>query len=249
MLRTVNKLVCCKFCEEILEQPILLPCGETICAKHESLFKIKETARCELCDKDHYLNEADHFPTNKVVEGFLEAEITKLNFGDDYKQASGLLAELNNTKTEYDKIRGDPEDLIHEKFQAMRSKVDIIREQIIQKVNVCSVRIISDINSYENECRVNLVNLDSKLESKKAFDLSGIKADLSDWETKMNKLHYDESLCKEVIGKSTACLKSLQNILNQLKNEILLGEEKKLEFETRYSNIFDTFYKDIGFNK
>ncbi len=59
-----------------------------------------------------------------------------------------LLGELNNINLKYEEIKSKAEDLIFEKFQAMRRKVDLIREEIIQKVNDCSEKIIADIDSY-----------------------------------------------------------------------------------------------------
>jgi hypothetical protein len=93
-----------------------------------------------------------------------------------------------------------------------------------------------------------LSRLDSKLEANKMFDLSGIEADLGEWEASMNKLHYDEALYKEISEKSKECLKTLQHITKELKNEIFTGRERKFEFDTKYVNIFDAFYKHIGFN-
>jgi hypothetical protein len=135
MLTAIKDLISCKICKQITKGPVILPYGETICAEHEQLFRRnKETARCQICDKDHELGEAEHFPVNKAVQGFLAGEISKLDFGENYKNTKKLLEELDGAKAYYHKIRRDPEDLIFDKFQAMRRKVDLIREQIIQRV-------------------------------------------------------------------------------------------------------------------
>jgi hypothetical protein len=248
MLETIKTILSCKLCEKILDQPVILPCCETVCGKHQELFKNKETSRCKLCDQDHELGETAHFLTNKVVECFLAGNISKLDFGENYTQASNLLKELVNAQDVYNRVKNKPEDLIVEKFQEMRNKVDLIREEIIQKVKNCSEKIHSDINAYEEECKRNLPNLNSMLQANELFDLSWIKADLSDWQMKMKQLYYDKELYTKINEKSAGYLMSLKNIAQELKIEILLGQEKKFEFETKYSNIFDTFYKHIGFN-
>ncbi len=64
MLEIVKKLMSCKWCNEFLIDPVFLPCGETICAKHEPYFKysIEENSKeesndgysnqiCKLCDE------------------------------------------------------------------------------------------------------------------------------------------------------------------------------------------------------
>jgi hypothetical protein len=65
-----------------------------------------------------------------------------------------------------------------------------------------------------------LRDLDSKLEANKAFDFSAIKSDLKDWEIIMNKLYYDKDLVKELSDKSAGYSKSINNSIEELKNEI-----------------------------
>ncbi len=148
MLEAVKNVINCDLSNELLKQPVVLPCGGTVCGKHQALFKNKETARCQICDEDHELSGSGHFPANKKVARLLEAEISRLDFGENYKQGLKLLQELKNVMTKYDEVKNKVVDLIFEKFQEMRRKVYLIREQIIQKVNECSEKIISDIDSY-----------------------------------------------------------------------------------------------------
>jgi hypothetical protein len=249
MLKVIRDLIKCKICKQILRKPVLLPCGETVCAEHEELFKNKYTAKCKLCSKTHKLCRSASFPVNKAVEGFLAGEISQLDFGDNYKNTTRLLGELTEASIYFDKLRKNPKDFIYERFQVMRRKVDLVREEIIKRVNDCSDKIMCDINSYEEECNLNLPYLESKLESNKMFDLSGIRGDLKEWEAKMNKLHFDEAMCKEIGEKSAQSIRTLENTIKELKNEIFTGKENKHDFEANYSNIFTTFQSHIGFNK
>jgi hypothetical protein len=75
----------------------MYPCGESICAIHEEQFKNKVTAKCLLCDEEHFLDESQHFLANKTVDGFLAGEISRLNFGKNYENATQLLEELNTS--------------------------------------------------------------------------------------------------------------------------------------------------------
>ncbi len=60
-----------------------------------------------------------------------------------------------------------------------------MREEIIQKVNECSQKILSDIDSYEKDFKLNLSRLDSKLKSNETLNLLAIKADLTEWSKKV----------------------------------------------------------------
>jgi hypothetical protein len=248
MLSVITNLITCKLCKEIFDRPVILPCGDTICSKHEELYKQADTSKCELCARVHKLNESEHFPANKVAQSLIANEINKLDFGEDHKKARELINELNELKSNYDNTKNSVEDLIFEKFHEMRRKVDLIREEIIQKVNDCSDKILSDIKTYEKECKANLSELDKKLAANEALDLTKIKNDLNEWDKKIRKLFYDEELCKEVQNKNSEYSEKLKNGIKQLKNEIFLGEKKKFDFETKYANIFDVFCKNVGFN-
>jgi hypothetical protein len=155
MLETIRQIISCKLCEKILERPVLLPCGETICFQHEYLFKNQNTARCKLCETNHELGESEHFPSNKGLERLLENEIRKLDLGKHYKETVKLLEELKSATVNLYSNKKNPGDLIFESFQAMRRKVDLVREAIIKKANDCSEKIISDINAYKAECQLN----------------------------------------------------------------------------------------------
>ena len=65
----MKRLIICKLCHETLEDPIILPCGETICSIH----LINETSifKCGLCDKFHN-KIADKFRVNETVCGLLQ---------------------------------------------------------------------------------------------------------------------------------------------------------------------------------
>jgi hypothetical protein len=248
MLDTVQKIINCKFCKAVVKRPVFLPCGETICARHERRFKNAFTAKCKLCKKQHRLAKNQHFPASKVTKRFLKAGINKLEFGEDHKIARELLNELKQLKNDYKNTRNSMGDKIFDRFQEMRRKVDLIREELLQKVTECSEKIIADIDSYESECKANLAELNAKLESKKAFDLAKIKKDLRTWKQKMKNLYYDEGLCKEINENGKQSLERLKNELKQLKNEMFLGEERKNQFEMKYSNLMDTFCQHAHLN-
>jgi hypothetical protein len=133
MLKAISELICCKTCKQILKKPVIIPCGETICAEHETLFRNEETVRCQFCDKDHELADPEqHFLPNKGIEGFLAGEISKLDLGEKYKRIAKLLEEMSDQVRRFDELKERPESLIFEKFQEMRRKVDLVREEIIQ---------------------------------------------------------------------------------------------------------------------
>jgi hypothetical protein len=200
------------------------------------------------CDQEHFLSESNHFLPNKAIESIIGAEIAKLNLGDDYDEACYVLENLDELKNTFDQIRNNPEEFLYEKFRAMRHKVDLVRERLIQKINDYSDKIIADIDSYENECKLNLPEFKSNIQSDK-FDLANFKDDLTKWHSKMNKLYSDEDLCSEINSAGDGYLSSVEAALKEAENHLLTGQTKRREFETKYLNILDVFCKQLNFKR
>jgi hypothetical protein len=192
------------------------------------------------------LKESENFPQNKAIENLLEAEISRLNLGNEYHATCAILKDLNSLKDSYENLKSTPEDFVYEKFHAMRQKVDLIREDLIQKINDCSDKIIAEIDSYENECKQNLSRLNPW---PKEFDISTIRDELSAWEGKMKKLYYDEELCSTIRDKSKDYKERIKTCHNELIDRILSGKANKYIFENKYSNVVDIFCKHLNFSK
>lgn len=58
----------CIECKNLLEYPVILPCGESICKKH--IHTDKTTFFCQVCCAEHSI-PGDGFPANKALEKFL----------------------------------------------------------------------------------------------------------------------------------------------------------------------------------
>ena len=65
----MKRLIICKLCHETLEDPIILPCGKTICSKH--LIDETNSFKCDLCDNLHD-KTVDKFPVNQTVNELLQ---------------------------------------------------------------------------------------------------------------------------------------------------------------------------------
>ena len=82
----------CSECENMLEKPVILPCGESVCRKHIPVVA-KEGGEnpkfyCKVCDDSHHV-PSDGFPANKALEKFF-------NMGKEYTEAVKI--KLSNYK-------------------------------------------------------------------------------------------------------------------------------------------------------
>ena len=87
---TIDKILRCRWCLGGPEDPVHLPCYETICRRHESEFRSVATIDCKLCSQSHrrLANADHHFPSNTIVNSLLQNRIRELDLGAGHKRAA-----------------------------------------------------------------------------------------------------------------------------------------------------------------
>ncbi len=108
-LEKINDLFNCKICEDILVNPILLPCGETVCKPHTDEIS---KGKCVFCSGTH-IAPKEGFPENRIVKHQLDLEINKINLNfSQFKDYKRIIQDLNKKLKEIVAIRNDPENYI-----------------------------------------------------------------------------------------------------------------------------------------
>jgi hypothetical protein len=231
MNESIKQLITCKWCQSIVDEPVLLPCSETVCRKHT--VEISET-KCKFCNNVHVLRESEQFPTNKVVQDLFHLKIKELNFGLKYKKASERMADLTTLLNDYNTLKEHPDEYITEHFSKERNNVDLAREKLIIDINQISDRLISEIDSKEKESAANLLkyNLSSFID-----DSESIKVDLSKWEQNMKYLVVNYKLWKKINTKCSRYVAQLKRSRLEIE-EKLIGKPCKLKTESYFVDMF-----------
>ena len=125
----VISLFNCQLCHRVLTDPVILPCGETVCKAHSE--EIGQDT-CKLCSATHSVPK-EGFLANKMVRNQLELQLNKLNFNfsqfNDYK---GIIEDLN--KQEVETMEQDPENYIYEYYNELIRQVDVRRETLFEGI-------------------------------------------------------------------------------------------------------------------
>jgi len=137
-LEKISDIFNCKICKDVLVDPILLPCGETICKAHtDEISKDK----CMFCSEIHKTPK-NGFLENKIVKNQLNLKVNRisLNFSqfNDYNK---IIQDLNKNLKEIESIRTDPENYISEYFGELTRQVDLRRETLIEDIHKYSERL------------------------------------------------------------------------------------------------------------
>ena len=82
---SIHKNLSCKICQKRFQEPVFIPCGETVCERCITDF-IEEKAekdvhgqfKCCLCDEHHSI-PAKGFPKSKMAKKLLELKPKQIN--------------------------------------------------------------------------------------------------------------------------------------------------------------------------
>ena len=123
---TLNSLFSCHVCNQLLKDPISLPCGETICKIH-----FDESLECFLCSETHVVPKSG-FKINIILQKQLEIQLNTLNINfKDFDKCKLLIRELKASLNGIETLERDPAYYITEHFQELNRQVDLRREKLL----------------------------------------------------------------------------------------------------------------------
>jgi len=213
-LEKINDLFNCNVCKGVLVDPIILPCGETVCKAHTDEIN-KE--KCMLCSEMH-TSPQNGFPSNKIVKYQLDLEINKINLNlSQFKYYHKIIQDLNKSMKEMEAIRNDPDNYIHEYFGELARQVDLQRETLIRDINEYSDELIQKIEKLKQECVAK-----SKETTQITDDIDTIKSKMNELNSTFNSLEIDDIKLKEIMSKkkSKELSELMGPVLKQYKFEL-----------------------------
>jgi hypothetical protein len=154
----------CKYenCNLIYEDPVALPCGNSLCKKH--LYKQVKAFKCYFCQNEHEIPEIG-FTINETMIKMIDSHFNETN--PLRKMIKETFNILNESIGNYEKI--DQDVYIYDYFAEIRNKVDLHREELIKEINEKSDEIIKLLKEKEDKCKLNSKNIE-KMNLKKLKD-------------------------------------------------------------------------------
>jgi len=148
-LEKINALFNCKICKNVLVDPILLPCGETVCKVHQD--KVSK-GKCMSCSGTHTVPK-EGFPENRIVKNQLDLGANKICLNvSQFNDYNKIIQNLNNNLKEIEAIRKDPKSYIGEYFGELTRKVNLRRETLIEDIHKYTDELIQKIEKLKQDC-------------------------------------------------------------------------------------------------
>ena len=188
-------------CDLYLQTPVILPCGATICNEHIQDDAVK--FECQLCNLDHLMPDDGHFLLNKLVNDMIESNQHLKGF---HKQVNQSLLKLDRLIDDFKSIR--KETISFDYFAKLRRKIDIHREELIQKIHEKSQNLIDELAKYENECKIIQEN-DNQLKEIEDEKIKLNKNEVNEWKSRMRQINLNESEMDDLSDKINSMINCL----------------------------------------
>ena len=214
----------CQFndCKLILDYPVTLPCGFTLCKEHLDEFDDKFT--CWFCHQEH-LVPPNGFALNQSI-------VKMMRNCSNIGSMQNKLDELNSLIEEYDNIK--PDLYIYDYFADLIRKVDLHREELIKEINEKSDEIIKQLKIKENDCKINSFKLE-KINMK--------NDNLSKWKNQLRVSTIDQDTLNDLTLKINNNIQNIRDQIVKYKNELTLNKSInfiKFENSSNFGKLVET---------
>lgn len=217
----------CKKCSKLLEKPILLPCGNAICEKHQlEVDENNKAIYCSICDLDHEIPANGGFSRILALEKLIEKNINSIELCDEFKSTNQRIKKFAEVFEKLEKLKTNPELIIHDKIGQIKANIDLRREELKSKIDKEALELIDDLDEFELDCKANIasVKANANIDEK----LNGWKGDLNRWRDQMNDFKRDDKSWKSISFEAAS--KSIEMNMAYLKLK-----------ETVFLNRFDNY--------
>ena len=150
MFNLIDTFFDCKICYKVLCEPVILPCGITVCKFHSDLIT---QGNCQFCTKRHQIPEDGSFLINMFAQQQLDHNFNSIRFNfTKFNESKKLIGTLNKSLKKIEFLETDPDDYINNYFGDLDREVDLRREKIIDKINTYSDELLKKIDALRQEC-------------------------------------------------------------------------------------------------
>jgi hypothetical protein len=219
MLKYKSQLTCSN-CSKIFQDPIVLPCEDTICRQHLSERDVlkENKIKCNKCKQDFQVKD-NQFKSNEELTQIIESQYHLIDEEISLKQQ--LEVSIKIFFEFYDKFIQNKTQLesdVFEHFHEMRFKVDEQREELKKRIDDIALELIDKIKKSEG---IYLSQLEERFSS---VDVSqSLETELNEIQELFRNPNLLIQTIREMQQKQDESLKYIQsklNEINQVKDDL-----------------------------
>jgi hypothetical protein len=138
----------CSYCSKILKDPIMLPCGDSICGEH--LIKNEYKQKCDKCNQDFEAKDIQ-FKSNKTLKELIENQTylseEEMSLKKELEQSIRKLFQFHD---EIKQNKTKPQLVASNHFEEIRSQIDQHRDKLKEVIDAIALKIKYETKFYEN---------------------------------------------------------------------------------------------------
>ena len=151
-METIDSLIHCSNCKCLLEDPIMLPCGNTICAKHIRVaFQKKEPFNCDHCKQSHPTLNCT-YPPCALAKRIIQSKLRQLDLCENYQVTNKAYTDLKEIVEEYEVNKTNPTKFFSSYFGNVRTEIETLRDNLKVQIDKLCIKLLNEINGYQKEC-------------------------------------------------------------------------------------------------
>jgi len=175
---SIKQDLICSDCSKILDQPVILPCSDTICHAHilEPRVVKQNNYKCLSCGEEFDLSEsASLIRPNKCMQKLIDNERHLSEAERELKQTiESSLDALNQLCDEFCQVKLKLDQACHERMADVRRKIDLHREELKSRIDEIALEMIEQTKKFESE---NAIYLNEKFAATLAFEANAQSLD------------------------------------------------------------------------
>ena len=235
----------CDLCEKLLKDPVVMPCGSTICKTHLDKLMTnpsneKNTLICSICQEEHFIPKKG-FIVYKRLQKLITLELNDLKVSPVFHECTKEIEDAKEKMVKVELLEQNAENYIYEYFENIKRQVDIRREDLKFKIDTYSDEIIKSVELNQ----MNLIKISKEVNQMTAF-IEKSKNELNKLITQFDTLEFNDKKFEEIKSSVAVVNQEFNKILAEYQDN-LIGN-KKSTFEFKELPIKDIFGRVIESN-
>jgi hypothetical protein len=237
----VKTLFDCSLCNQLLVDPVMIPCGYSICKKHlpdevlvDGSNASEKSFKCGICQVEHAVPK-EGIVINRHIQNALDIEFSTLKLNPVFEECKNVIIEAKSNLAQVEVLDKDPESFLNEYFEDIKRKVDLRREELKLRIDNSSDDIIQSIEKTKASC----VEL-SKTVDKLTAEIEKSKKELNKLIERFDTFDIDDK--RDIMNSVVIFNKRLTRIVGIHKASLIGNEEYSFEFEgNQFNGVFGCF--------
>lgn len=227
----MNIFIECQICNKPFHQPVFLPCGHTICKKHEidenDQHKRVEKVTCPTCWSEHTVTEQG-FPLNIHLDNLIKFSFKDIDLGAEHSVAVKSFTDLKGLVSELKRYRDNPELEINRVFGDLRNKIDLKREKAKKSLDDDALGLIAEIDELEAKCKAGL-NESLKISNETNELIKSLEDEIPLWDNDLKSFKRNVKRQKTIHVDTLSKNDRLRQAKEEIKRKLFTDELVKIE--------------------